>query len=1608
MAINSRSAYRNIFGTNLISGKRLSYENLDVLSSGENDIFGLNDRYFGLPWSCHGFSGVSVFDFGDTGKVNTAPSLFIQPQRVSCLSLNPYVDRSSLVTGGGDGIIRLFQWDFMISTNTEATIELTGTHTTPVTVLGFHPSAENVLLSGCTKGKLGLWDLNQHEQILNFETGAPKAIMGISWSGRGDQFSTIAKDKCIKLFDPRSQKEPVCSTNGHESLKASRVVWMGDTKYITTTGFNRQGFRELKVWDITNMENCLKSIKFDTGAGHLLPHYSEDNNLMFLGSKGDGVIRFLEFAPETSNIISNVGKYTSNDPTSGLCLFPKRVCSMDDCEIARFLKLSIDQIDTLRFCVPRKRKDLFHEDLYPPVLSGKPSLTPDEWFNGEDRELERISLKEEGMTSVYEVPESEGGKMVVISEESESESESEEDIDIVENTGFTLGSNRIRNPRAFLATRSQTTSNPSENTSPIPTTKKQTTESTPTTWMVRPASAMVSSGFLGNSRSNTRRNQYISKKPKSESSISAAKEEHLLQGYLRKQKPGLIKSWDTRWFKLVGSKVYYFISKEHSNSLACINLEDVIEIVPKSGKCTFSVSMPNRDFILKATSEKIMMEWVHRLRETKENITLDRKSAQIKYEGYLNKKNPFGVGWKKRWFYITEEDILYYKEKPSSSDVLGSVHMDKVFSVNESDQKLQFHIDTDSRTFLLQARTVAEKTDWINYLNKSIPDDTDVLLNDERFDHLLETQNTLSGYLLKKNPNGVGWKKRWFDITGDSLCYYKEENGRQLRKINLCDISKVVKEKKNDKGILKKEESCVLEIHDSHANRIYYLTASTPQERDEWVFGLESLRSAYHDIEVLSDESDEEDYSEEETYEDNDVQSNSMTRTQPNASNTISNTSSSGGWVAATKTTTTPETKVVRKQRINYYEEYDMDSDIKVKPFIIDLNQVKNGEYVMLLQCFTVGTTLYCKQVPTVLESLSSQAAYVLDCGNIIYHWNGLHSTRLAKAKALDIASRLKFKERGGNALMILLDQGKEDREPEAKIFWDSLDCDTPVDIPNVDINFEALADQLDNSTKLYLFKESKNTKRRIALVHTGKPNKDILNPKYCYLLDCFTEIFIWIGSSSKLPTRRLILKFATKLQNEPDRPEWTGITRVFENGETILFKDKVIGYPGMLPISMKATEAKGNVADKKVQLDIDVEKLFTTMVYPEEELFIDDGRGIVKIWVVESFGKEEYPEELYGHFFSKDSYVILYKTVEENKREQKIIYFWQGRDSAIIEKGASALLTIELDKELEGEAVQIRTQQGNEPKHLVSMFGGNVITHTGKYSEYDSNIPHIYRVAMNPFNQIYCVEELYSPDSFYSKHCFVVRNYVWIGKDSNIQEKDIAENVCQMLIRLDNISANVSIVNQTGSTPKGLQKLIKGNITPTLATSNPVRFFKLGIVSGVIEAHEVVPFTQDDLDRNTCVILDTGGVVFVWIGSNAYDRVKKFTMETAENYAKMIPNVSQGRNQPEVLVVRTHTEPIDFRIHFNGWSVSKYPENHIPIVGSSYPIVVELEKYQRTTYPYQRLLMDPLPVNVDGSILESYLTDDEFVEIFQMAREEYDVLLQWQKDKKKKEVFLY
>jgi hypothetical protein len=99
----------------------------------------------------------------------------------------------------------------------------------------------------------------------------------------------------------------------------------------------------------------------------------------------------------------------------------------------------------------------------------------------------------------------------------------------------------------------------------------------------------------------------------------------------------------------------------------------------------------------------------------------------------------------------------------------------------------------------------------------------------------------------------------------------------------------------------------------------------------------------------------------------------------------------------------------------------------------IDPTDVKKGNRPVLMQV-KGRRRIRVALTDCTYKSLNPTTVFVLDCGSKIYQWNGIGAPRVAKGKGLDLASKIRQKERGGVADYVVLDQGKPTEN--APGFW--------------------------------------------------------------------------------------------------------------------------------------------------------------------------------------------------------------------------------------------------------------------------------------------------------------------------------------------------------------------------------------------------------------------------------------------------------------------------------------------------------------------------------------------------------------------------------------------
>lgn len=260
--------------------------------------------------------------------------------------------------------------------------------------------AENVLASASGDYNIKIWDIEAGSSKIQLKVG--DIVQSLSWNADGSLFCTTSRDKKLRVWDARQEKA-VVEVPGHSGAKNSRSVWLGEHDRIATTGFSRMSDRQLGLWDIKNPTEPVGGFeRLDSISGVCVPFWDEGTQCVYLAGKGDGNIRYFEYANDKFEYLS---EHKSTEPQRGIAFLPKRGVNLKENEVMRAFKTVNDNyIEPVSFIVPR-RAETFQDDIYPPTTGLKAAMGSASWFDGETGLPPKIDMESlyEG-TGVKEVP----------------------------------------------------------------------------------------------------------------------------------------------------------------------------------------------------------------------------------------------------------------------------------------------------------------------------------------------------------------------------------------------------------------------------------------------------------------------------------------------------------------------------------------------------------------------------------------------------------------------------------------------------------------------------------------------------------------------------------------------------------------------------------------------------------------------------------------------------------------------------------------------------------------------------------------------------------------------------------------------------------------------------------------------------------------------------------------------------------------------------------------------------------------------------------------------------------------------------------------------------
>lgn len=571
------------------------------------------------------------------------------------------------------------------------------------------------------------------------------------------------------------------------------------------------------------------------------------------------------------------------------------------------------------------------------------------------------------------------------------------------------------------------------------------------------------------------------------------------------------------------------------------------------------------------------------------------------------------------------------------------------------------------------------------------------------------------------------------------------------------------------------------------------------------------------------------------------------------------------------------------------------------------------------------------KQVPFARSSLNHDDVFILDTQNKIYQFNGTNSNIQERAKALEVIQFLKEKYHEGTCDVAIVDDGKLDTESDSGEFWVLFGGFAPIG-KKVASDDEVIP--VTTPAKLYSLIEGD-----VKAVE-GELSKSILENNKCYMLDCGSEIFVWVGRVTTVDERKASSQVAEGFVASQNRPKSTRVTRVIQGYETRAFKSKFDSWPAG-STAPGAEEGRGKVAALLKQQGIGLKGIAKGAPVNEEVPPLLEQGGRMEVWRINGSAKTPLPKEDVGKFFSGDCYIVLYTYHSGDRKEDYFLCCWIGKDSIEEDQKMAARLANTMSNSLKGRPVQGRILQDKEPPQFIALFQPMVVLKGGLSSGYKKFIAEkgltdetytqesiaLIRVSGTASHNSKAVQVDAVATSLDSAECFLLQSgssvFTWHGNQSTFEHQQLAAKVAELL------KPGVALKHAKEGTessafwfPLGGKQSYTSNKISQETVRDP-HLFAYSLNKGKFEVEEVHNFSQDDLLTEDIMILDTHAEVFVWVGQSVDSKEKQSAFEVGQKYIDMAVSLENLSPDVPLYKVTEGNEPSFFTVYFS-WDSAK------------------------------------------------------------------------------------
>ncbi|KAI1296084.1 Coronin-7 [Mortierella claussenii] len=383
-----------------------SIAGLSISASPESNLIEVNPKFMALPLQGSG-GRVGILKTTEPGRVdNKVPSLVCSSDLMS-FKFDPF-NPNLLVTASDDTKIKgwIIPEDGLDKENdvTKPDWVLGSPAMDKIFLILFHPLAKDVLLSASMDRNdptLRLWDLKAQQEKVAMK-GHKDVIFSCAFNHLGTKIVSVCRDKKIRVWDALSG-QLIQEGPGHDSLRACRVLWLGESDIVASVGFGRGSQREILLFNSNDLaKGPIDKKIMDNSPGILVPHYDPDTSVLGISARGDRVMKHFEvligIAKEDTpgkSLLVEVANLEQTTLQQDVAYLPKRYCNVRELELAKMYRLTYNSVEVIRVSVPRSKREFFQDDLFPDTVDVESATMEAEAFFGgaaANAQVKRISL----------------------------------------------------------------------------------------------------------------------------------------------------------------------------------------------------------------------------------------------------------------------------------------------------------------------------------------------------------------------------------------------------------------------------------------------------------------------------------------------------------------------------------------------------------------------------------------------------------------------------------------------------------------------------------------------------------------------------------------------------------------------------------------------------------------------------------------------------------------------------------------------------------------------------------------------------------------------------------------------------------------------------------------------------------------------------------------------------------------------------------------------------------------------------------------------------------------------------------------------------------------